>query len=63
MKDDKNHSPFEFSPKGWLKAVYLNAANDLDQKILERALGRLIKPSSFRWLKGLFFRKGIEANE
>lgn len=49
---------FQFNQVGEVKRVYLNAENDLDQKVLEKGLQKLIKPWWFqKFLKRL--RHGV----
>jgi len=45
---------FEFNPYGALKGVFLNAANEGDQQILQRGLSDLLKSQKFSLLKRLF---------
>jgi len=47
---------FEFSPNGNLKAVFLNAENENDQKVLQRGLSDLLKPQRFEWIRRLFWK-------
>jgi len=57
MTEQKLSAQFEFTETGYLKAILLNAGNEKDQAILERALDRLFKPDHYRWIRRLF-RKG-----
>lgn len=45
---------FEFDQTGRLKAIFLNAENESDQKVLERGLFVLLKPEKFSSLRKLF---------
>jgi len=45
---------FEFNQSGDLKAFFLNAENEQDQKVLQRGLSDLLKPQKFTLLKRLF---------
>jgi hypothetical protein len=45
---------FQFNPIGDLKAIFLNAENEQDQKVLQRGLSDLLKPQKFTLLKRLF---------
>ena len=51
---EKISALFEFSKTGRLKAIYLNAEGDGDQKVLEKGLTDLLKPQKFSLLKRLF---------
>lgn len=46
----------EFSSTGYLQSILLNAQNDGDEAILDRALNRLLKPGHFAWVRRLFKR-------
>ncbi len=46
----------EFSSTGYLQSILLNAQNDGDEAVLDRALNRLLKPSHFPWVRRLFKR-------
>ncbi len=46
----------EFTSTGYLKSVLLNAQDDGDEAVLDRALSRLIKPGHFAWVRRLFSR-------
>lgn len=48
---------FEFNNIGNLKTIFLNAENENDQKILEKALRQIFKPYFFDRLRELFFTK------
>jgi hypothetical protein len=45
---------FEFTETGFLKAILLNAPNDEGQKVIEKALDRVLNPPS--WMRRLFRR-------
>ena len=47
----------EFSETGYLKTILLNAENDCDQEILERALTRIMNPGHLGWIRRLFRRE------
>ena len=51
---EKISALFEFTQTGRLKAIFLNAENEGDQKILEQGLFVLLKPKKFSSLKRLF---------
>lgn len=44
----------EFTSTGYLQSVLLNAQNDGDEAVLDKALNRLIKPGHFAWVRRLF---------
>lgn len=48
---------FEFTQTGRLKAIFLNAGSESDQKVLEKGLRHLLKPSFFDRLRGLFLHE------
>ncbi len=45
---------FEFSQTARLKGVFLNAENEEDQVVLEKALSHLLKPEKLRFVRWLF---------
>jgi hypothetical protein len=47
---------FEFTETGLLKAILLNAPNEEGEKILQRALDRLLNPTHWGWIRKLFKR-------
>jgi hypothetical protein len=51
---EKISAVFEFSKTGMLRAIFLNAENENDQKVLEQGLFVLLKPDKFTSLKRLF---------
>jgi hypothetical protein len=46
----------EFTSTGYLKSVLLNAQNDGDEAVLDKALNRLFKPGCLSWIRRLFRR-------
>ena len=46
----------EFTSTGYLQSILLNAQNDGDEMVLDRALNRLLKPGHFAWVRRLFKR-------
>jgi len=46
----------EFTETGYLQSVLLNAQNQGDEAVLDKALNRLFKPNHFSWVRRLFKR-------
>lgn len=44
----------EFTSNGYLQSILLNAQNEGDEAVLDRALNRLLKPDHFAWMRRLF---------
>ena len=45
---------FEFNQSGDLKAFFLNAENEQDQKVLQRGLSDLLRPGKMGLVRRLF---------